>query len=27
MLMVTIGAVLGFLVGELQVVRVEHFGR
>ena len=27
MLMVTVGAVLGFLVGELQVVLVEHFGR
>jgi uncharacterized membrane protein YheB (UPF0754 family) len=27
MLMVTVGAVLGFLVGELQVVVVEHFGR
>jgi uncharacterized membrane protein YheB (UPF0754 family) len=26
-LMVTVGAVLGFLVGELQVVLVEHFGR
>ena len=25
MLMVTVGAVLGFLVGELQVVFVEHF--
>jgi hypothetical protein len=25
--MVTVGAVLGFLVGELQVVLVEHFGR
>ena len=24
MLMVTVGAVLGFLVGELQVVLVEH---
>lgn len=27
MRMVTVGAVLGFLVGELQVVLVEHFGR
>jgi len=27
MLMVTVGAVLGFLVGEPQVVLVEHFGR
>ena len=27
MLMVTVGAVLGFLVGELQVVLVEHFAR
>jgi uncharacterized membrane protein YheB (UPF0754 family) len=27
MLMVTVGAVLGFLVGELQVVLVEHFSR
>jgi len=27
MLMITVGAVLGFLVGELQVVLVEHFSR
>jgi uncharacterized membrane protein YheB (UPF0754 family) len=27
MLMVTLGAVLGFLVGELQVVLVEQFAR
>ena len=27
MLMVTVGAVLGFFVGELQVVLVEHFAR
>ena len=27
MLMVSVGAVLGFLVGELQVVFVEHFAR
>ena len=27
MLMVTVGAVLGFLVAEPQVVLVEHFGR
>ena len=27
MLVVTIGAVLGFLVGELQVVLVEQFAR
>jgi uncharacterized membrane protein YheB (UPF0754 family) len=27
MLMITVGAVLGFLVGELQVVLVEQFGR
>jgi uncharacterized membrane protein YheB (UPF0754 family) len=27
MLMVSVGAVLGFLVGELQVFFVEHFAR
>jgi uncharacterized membrane protein YheB (UPF0754 family) len=27
MLMITVGAVLGFWVGELQVVLVEHFAR
>jgi hypothetical protein len=27
MLMVTVGAILGFLVGELQVVFVEHLAR
>jgi uncharacterized membrane protein YheB (UPF0754 family) len=27
MLMVTVGAILGFLVGELQVVFVEHLSR
>ena len=27
MLMITVGAVLGFLVGELQVVLVEQFAR
>jgi uncharacterized membrane protein YheB (UPF0754 family) len=27
MLMVTVGAVLGFWVGELQVFFVEHFAR